>query len=93
MTPATSIRFLRIPQVEDRTGCKQSNIFNRVNDGTFPPAIKFGSASAWAEHEVDEILKAHMGGATEEQLRRLVRDQLKRRAAGLTATSAASVPA
>lgn len=94
----TSIKFLRLPQVQDRTGCKHSKIYDRVAEGTFPPQIKFGGASAWPEHEVDEVLKAHMAGASDDQLRRLVRDQVERRAAGLkgieaTPAAAASVPA
>jgi prophage regulatory protein len=85
----TSIRFLRLPQVQDRTGCKHSKIYDRVALGTFPPQIKFGGASAWPEHEVDEVLKAHVAGATDDQLRQLVRDQLERRAVGMRVKEAA----
>ena len=48
-------RFLRLPEVQDRTGFSRSFIYKSVNDSTFPSPRKVGGrASVWLESEVTE---------------------------------------
>lgn len=54
LTPATgSLALLRLPEVCRRTGYSRSEVYRRVQAGTFPAPTKLGErASAWPEHEV-----------------------------------------
>ncbi|QVL46681.1 MAG: AlpA family transcriptional regulator [Thiocapsa sp.] len=48
-------QFLRLPQVEGRTGLKKSTIYKLIALGQFPPPIKLSPrASAWPSDEVDD---------------------------------------
>ncbi len=51
-TPATG-SLERLPTVKARTGLSRSEIYRRVQAGTFPAPIKLGErASAWDSREV-----------------------------------------
>lgn len=53
-----SRRFIRLPQVIDRTGLSKSTIYKRADEGTFPKPVPLGnSLSAWVEAEVDEWME------------------------------------
>jgi prophage regulatory protein len=49
-------RFLRLHAVEDVTGIKRSNIYNRIARGTFPKPVPLGegrnSPVGWPEDEI-----------------------------------------
>jgi predicted DNA-binding transcriptional regulator AlpA len=55
-------QFLRLPQVEDRTGLKKSTIYKRIAEGQFPPPIKLSPrASAWPSDEIEEWQNRQLG--------------------------------
>lgn len=46
-------RFLRLPQVRERTGLSRSQIYRLEAAGRFPQRVKLGeSASAWLDVEI-----------------------------------------
>ena len=48
-------RFLRLPEVQERTGFSRSFIYKSVKDRTFPPPRKVGGrASVWLESEIND---------------------------------------
>ena len=50
--PATE-RFLRLPEVRQRTGLSKSQIYWLIQQKQFPPPIKLGiRASAWLNSEI-----------------------------------------
>ena len=50
-------RYLRLPEVEFRTGLKRSTIYARAAAGTFPKPWKLGKrASGWASDQIEEWL-------------------------------------
>jgi prophage regulatory protein len=50
----TGNRFLRLPEVVERTGYSRTSIYRAAAAGKFPAPIKTGARmSAWLEHEVD----------------------------------------
>jgi prophage regulatory protein len=54
-TPKT---FIKLPAVKERTSLSTSEIYRRIEAGTFPAQIKLGAkAVAWLEHEIDEWIK------------------------------------
>ena len=60
-------RFLRRPQVEAITGLSRSTIYAKMENGTFPRAIKLSARSvAWVESEVadwiNDRINATRGG-------------------------------
>lgn len=47
-------KFLRLPQVLDRTGQSRSTLYLRISEGTFPKQVSLGPRSvAWVEAEVE----------------------------------------
>ena len=61
-------RFLRLPEVQERTGFSRSFIYKRVKDETFPPPRKVGGrASVWLESEINDWMShvAREQGAVE----------------------------
>ncbi len=71
MQVTTPPRFIKLPTVKNRTSLSTSEIYRRIEDGTFPAQIKLGSKSvAWLEQEVDswiskKIEQARQGEVTE----------------------------
>ncbi len=48
------IRFLRLPEVQGRTGLSRSTIYVRLAEGRFPRPVSLGArAVGWIEAEVD----------------------------------------
>ena len=51
-------RFLRLPEVLERTGLSRSTIYVRLAEGRFPrPVALGGRAVGWIEAEVDEWVR------------------------------------
>ena len=65
----TPIRFLRLPEVLERTGLSRSTIYVRLAEGRFPQPVRLGGrAVGWIEAEIDEwirerIAESRFGGA------------------------------
>ena len=52
------IRFLRLPEVEARTGLARATIYVRMAAGTFPQSVSLGGrAVGWIESEVEEWMR------------------------------------
>lgn len=52
------MRFLRLPEVQDRTGLKHTRIHKLETEGRFPKRIKISDrATGWIESEIDEWLQ------------------------------------
>lgn len=55
---APVLRFIKLPQVEEMTSLSTSEVYRRVEAGTFPKQIRLGAkAVAWLEHEVLEWIE------------------------------------
>jgi prophage regulatory protein len=56
---SSSIRYLRLPQVKERTGKSASTIYAQIAAGKFPKPVKIGpNSSAWVEAEIDAYNRA-----------------------------------
>lgn len=54
-------RFIRLPIVLDRTGLTRATVYEMMDRGTFPKAVKIGTrAIAWPEEEVQAWAEARM---------------------------------
>ena len=74
--------LLRIPQLEQRLGIKPTCIYKRIRNGTLPAPIKYGArTSVWPANEIDECCAAIIRGASDADMRQLVHDLTKKRAA------------
>jgi prophage regulatory protein len=63
------IRFLRLPQVKQRTGYSRSSIYAKIALNEFPAPVNLGArAVAWIESEINEWIsdrvKASRGGTS-----------------------------
>lgn len=73
-------QLIRKPDVVKQTGLSKSTIYNRVNDGLFPPPINLGArAVAFLVSEVDAVINAMIEERSEEDIKSLVRDLIKQR--------------
>jgi prophage regulatory protein len=55
-------RFLRLPQVTEKTGLPQSSIYEKKARGEFPQPIKLGPQTvAWDEDELDAWMAKKLG--------------------------------
>ena len=53
-----SIRIVRLPAVQARTGLGRSTIYVRLAEGSFPRPVQLGArAVGWIEEEVDEWIR------------------------------------
>jgi len=52
-------RFIRLPEVQHRTGYARSSIYRMVQRDEFPAPVKIGArASGWLESEVEAWINA-----------------------------------
>jgi len=66
--------LLRYPAVSERIGLGRSAIYARIRDGRFPQPVPIGPRLiGWPETEVSAWLDATIRGATEDELRELVK--------------------
>lgn len=53
-----TLRIVRRPVVESITGLSRSSIYAKMEDGSFPAAIKLSERSVgWLEHEIQAWLE------------------------------------
>jgi len=72
--------FIRLKNVEDRTGLKKSMVYDLMSRGEFPKSIKIGErAVAWVESEVDAINAARMAEKSADEIRELVKSLMAKR--------------
>ncbi len=58
---AVSIKILRRPKVEDRTGLSRSTIYAKISANQFPKSVRLGvRAVGWIESEIDGWLVAQV---------------------------------
>lgn len=58
------VRFLRLPEVLDRTGLSRSTIYVRLDQGRFPRPVSLGArAVGWIEAEVDEWIRERIAAS------------------------------
>jgi prophage regulatory protein len=56
-----TIRMLRLPEVEAKTGLSRETIFRGGREGWFPKSVKISPASnGWVEGEIDTYLEARI---------------------------------
>jgi prophage regulatory protein len=54
-------RFIRRRTVEDRTGLSRSTIYQMMQEGRFPKAVRLSArAVAWPEAEINDWLNARL---------------------------------
>ena len=56
----TSLRFLRLPAVEVRTGLKRQQLFSLGRDGAFPKPVKVAGETAWLESQVEDFIEGSL---------------------------------
>lgn len=72
-TTTNPLRILRISEVLARQGLPKSTFYEKVKNQLMTPPVNLGQrAVGWPEHEVEEITKALISGASAEQIKQLV---------------------
>ena len=73
--------FERISTVIDRSGLARATIYRDIAAGVFPPPIKIGGTAVWSRDEVSALNKARLAGKSDDEIRALVADLKRQRAA------------
>ncbi len=64
--PERPARFLRWPEVQERTGLCRSHVHDMARRGNFPSPIKLGGrASGWLESEIEAWIEERTANARE----------------------------
>ncbi len=50
-------RFLRLPDVLDRTALSRSVVYRLVQQDAFPKQIKIGATAVWSERDVNQWME------------------------------------
>jgi prophage regulatory protein len=75
-----TVTLWRVEQVSAARARSRSRIYAEIDAGLFPPPIKRGrKLSVWPSHEVDLINRAEIAGATDDEIRTLVRQLIEQR--------------
>lgn len=65
-TTNTPHTLIKLPEVKRRTTLSTSEIYRRLEAGTFPQQIRLGAkAVAWLEHEVNAWIDARVAESVE----------------------------
>ena len=64
------------------TPFRRATTYARIQDGTYPPAVKIGRMSVWLDREMAAVNEALIQGQSDDEIRRLVKDLVSRRTAG-----------
>jgi prophage regulatory protein len=77
-------RLIPLSAVSDaRRNQSKAGIYNNIKDGLLPHPVKLGRSSAWVENEIQAINTAIIKGASDDEIRQLVRElEASRTAAG-----------
>ena len=51
------MKLIRLPEVLDRTAMKKTSVYKLITEGEFPPPVKIGYASFWADEEIDDWIR------------------------------------
>lgn len=74
--------LLRIGDVVASLSLSRSAIYQSVALGTFPPQVRLGGSARWIAAEVRQWLDARIGGASDAELRELVKRLVAARKGG-----------
>ncbi len=70
----TPIKYVRMPALIQLRGTSHTTFYRHIKEGLWPPAVHLSAnTSAWPEHEVAAIDAARLAGATDDEVRTLVR--------------------
>lgn len=65
-TTNTPNTLIKLPAVKQRTTLSTSEIYRRIDAGTFPAQVRLGAkAVAWLEHEVSAWIDARVAESVE----------------------------
>ncbi|PMM58957.1 helix-turn-helix transcriptional regulator [Vibrio lentus] len=52
------MKFMRLPEVKEKTGLSKSAIYSKIKEGEFPVSVPIGSRTvAWLESDINEWLE------------------------------------
>ena len=80
ITPQPTISTLRLPKVVQQTGRSRASLYSDINEGTFPPPIKYTQRCvAWPDYEVNAIVRARIAGKSDDEIRCMVAEMIEAR--------------
>lgn len=72
--------FVRFPAAVRVRGRSRSQTYVEIREGLMPPPVRIrGRATAWPHYELDALNRAEIAGASDDEIRALVRELLARR--------------
>ena len=75
--------ILRLPQVKAKTGLGRTTIYSQEASGVFPRSVSLAArAKGWVAREVYAVLDARIAGASEDEIKALVKTLVAARTNG-----------
>ncbi len=72
----------RCPWDTGLTPFRRATTYARIEDRTYPPALKIGRMSAWLDRELAAVNEALIQGRSDDEIWQLVADLVAKRTAG-----------
>jgi prophage regulatory protein len=77
----TAKRLLRLPEVVHHYGLRRAAVYRHVSLGLLPPPVRVGPrCAAWPENEINEVIAARVRGASDADVRTIVKSLVAARA-------------
>lgn len=74
------LKILRKPEVLALIGLSSTSFYRHITEGLLPQSFSLGCrAVGWYEHEINAVIKARAAGHTEQQIKKLVAEQMSAR--------------
>lgn len=71
--------FVRFPAAVRVRGRSRSQCYVEINEGLMPPPVRIRGRTAWPAYELDALNRAEIAGASDDEIRALVRQLLQQR--------------
>lgn len=73
--PHPHVRLISLHDVAARCGIKKTRIYQDIRQGILPPPVKRGANCVrWVDHEIANVVAARVAGASDEELRYVVKE-------------------
>ncbi len=73
------LRLITLKEVMDLLGLTKTRQWEQSCDGLLPPSIRMGRRTLFVFHEIQEIIKYRIKGETDERIKELVIEQIRKR--------------
>ena len=75
--------LVKLSRLEHNLGIGRATVYRRISEGLLPPAIPgagHAKRALWPSYEIERVMAAQIAGKSDDEMRQLVKQMVKRRA-------------